>query len=168
MANSKVDFVGHRATSTRKIIPALTVEARLKRRLRAHLREIGFSRGAQGELIFPGHGKEVIRALHSHQRKSSFDANRHFLNEQLPRLAKFFAEGHEVNLGRIQLSLQQVRNIAVADAGVVAPTMNEGDHIVLLLPLEVLFKYRKLRFRTHVSVEAFLGRVAVLFELKEG
>ena len=51
------------------VVSAFTLEARLKRRIREHLRKLGFERGPGGALAPPSSSKESIRALHFEQRR---------------------------------------------------------------------------------------------------
>jgi Domain of unknown function (DUF1998) len=45
-----------------------TPEAKLKRSIRAHFKELGFTKAPDGTLILPGTGKEIVRKLHGSQR----------------------------------------------------------------------------------------------------
>jgi hypothetical protein len=91
------------------VVPALTLEARLKRRLREHLTSLGFSKTARGALIAPGSDKDVIRALYQQQRRERLIASSPFLRTALPYLAGYFANGVEVDPGRIRLRLHRIR-----------------------------------------------------------
>jgi len=77
-------------------IPLLTREARIKRRLRAHLRELGF-RVRSGTLIPPDTSKSIIRELHALQRADRLKAEADFVKKNWPPLKKYFANGNEIN-----------------------------------------------------------------------
>ena len=83
-------------------------EANLKRRLRRHLKSIGFSKGSDGGLVIKGGGKDVIRALHRAQRNAIIRANRNFIAENLPRLQEYFASGSEVIPANVQPELELI------------------------------------------------------------
>jgi hypothetical protein len=51
------------------VISAFTLEANLKRKVRSHLRKLGFTRSPDGALKPPSLAKEGIRALHQEQRR---------------------------------------------------------------------------------------------------
>ena len=85
-------------------------DANLKRRLRRHLKSIGFSKGPDGGLVINGAGKDVIRALHRAQRNAILRENRAFITEQLPKLQKYFASGSEIDLTRIKPELELIES----------------------------------------------------------
>lgn len=96
-----------------KIIKIDTREASLKRRLRWHLKKLGFTKGADGLLEMPGSGKEVIRSLHSSQRSERLGQNREFIKENSADLLKHFANGRDVDPSKIRPALQRVRSDTV-------------------------------------------------------
>ena len=51
------------------VISAFTLEANLKRKIRAHLRKLGFEKAPGGALKPPSSSKESIRTLHQEQRR---------------------------------------------------------------------------------------------------
>src|SRR4051812_36425717 len=77
-------------------IPLLTLESRIKRRLRTHLRGIGFTRDADGLLRPPGDSKNAVRAMHSAQRKDRLIRDKAFVSATWPRVSQYFADGVEV------------------------------------------------------------------------
>jgi hypothetical protein len=83
-------------------------DANLKRRLRRHLKSIGFSKGPEGGLVVNGEGKDVIRALHRAQRNAILRENRSFINDQLPQLQQYFASGNDVDPSRIKPELELI------------------------------------------------------------
>lgn len=91
-------------------IPALTHQARLKRRIRKHLATLGFHKAPDGSLVQPNADKETVRTLHAAQRQDKLSKNAEFLSANLPILAKHFAEGHEINPQAIQPALQLIES----------------------------------------------------------
>ena len=82
-------------------IPLFTVEARLKRGLRSHLKSLGFTRGPDGMLVRPDATKDGVRMLHVPQRAERFAQSQAFIEEQLPTLRRYFANGTDVVPKRI-------------------------------------------------------------------
>lgn len=96
---------------TKQIQPIISISAReanLKRKLRKHLRSIGFTRSNSGELTIEGEGKDIVRALHRAQRKDRLKQNRSFLLKKAPGLLKFFATGKDVTPQKIAPVLERV------------------------------------------------------------
>ena len=80
----------------------------LKRKIRRHLHKIGFQKTADGALGIEGGGKDVIRTLHSSQRRDRLEKNREFLTKRTPELIKYFASGHEVEPQNISPVLERI------------------------------------------------------------
>jgi Domain of unknown function (DUF4338) len=78
------------------VVSAFSPEANLKRKIRIHLRKLGFTRGAEGSLVSPASSKDSIRILHLEQRKARLKQQRAFVQSTLPRLLHCFADGSEV------------------------------------------------------------------------
>ncbi|MEZ5758282.1 MAG: DUF4338 domain-containing protein [Emcibacteraceae bacterium] len=76
-------------------------EANLKRKLRRHLRNIGFAKSDNGELIIEGESKEIVRSVHRVQREDKLKKNREFILDKFEKLLMYFAEGNEVNPKRV-------------------------------------------------------------------
>ncbi len=91
-----------------KVIESLTAKSTLKRKVRKHLREIGFVKLNDGSLSIESAGKEMIRALHSAQRVDRIDLNRKFIDNNIPKLLKYFASGNDVIPASISPVLQRV------------------------------------------------------------
>jgi hypothetical protein len=92
----------------RAVITVSTREASLKKRLRSHLRSLGFHKTEDGSLAPPGEGKDVIRAIHSSQRDDRLEISRKFISERFSKLINHFASGEDVDPARISPALQLV------------------------------------------------------------
>jgi hypothetical protein len=90
------------------VVSAFTPEANLKRKIRTHLRKLGFERTQGGALKPPSSSKETVRALHQEQRKAILKEQRHFLTQALPVLAKHFANGDEINPAKVTPRLELI------------------------------------------------------------
>lgn len=91
-----------------KLITISTREATLKKRLRSHLKSLGFTRNDEGILVPPGSSKDVIRAIHSVQRDERLVVNGKFISDRFAHLIKHFASGNDINPARISPVLQLV------------------------------------------------------------
>jgi len=90
------------------VITVSTREATLKKRLRKHLRSLGFHKSDDGALMPPGSGKDVIRTIHGVQRDDRLAANKDFISERFSKLLKHFASGEDVDPARISPVLQRI------------------------------------------------------------
>lgn len=90
------------------VIAAFTPEAVLKRKVRSHLRKIGFSKSSDGSLLPPSSSKETIRELHSDQRTAILKTHREFVKEAYPKLKHHFAEGKEIDPDKVAPELELV------------------------------------------------------------
>lgn len=84
--------------------------ASLKRALRAHLRNLGFAKNENGDLVLPGAGKDIVRMLHRGQRRDRLAVAQPFLGRALPRALPHFADGSEIDPGKIALRLRIVKS----------------------------------------------------------
>ena len=91
------------------VVPLLTIEARLKRALRSHLRLLGFTRTEEGGLAPPGCSKDSFRRLHGLQRRERLQTEREFIVEQWPLLRGHFANGSEVDPSRVAPRLELIQ-----------------------------------------------------------
>ncbi len=91
-----------------KAVIAISAQATLKRRLRRHLRSLGFQKAEDGTLAPPGEGKDAIRTVHNVQRDDRLAANQEFIFARFPGLIKHFASGADVDATRISPVLQQI------------------------------------------------------------
>lgn len=94
--------------SRKKVIQIASREATLKRKLRRHLHALGFKKSKDGVLQIEGNGKDVIRTLHSLQRKDRLNANRDFIAKRAPNLLQYFASGEDIDPDRISPSLERI------------------------------------------------------------
>jgi MrfA Zn-binding domain/Druantia protein DruA len=91
------------------IFAAFGPEANIKRKIRRHLKKLGFNRGKNGALEPPSSSKESVRALHHEQRKEILKAEQRFLIGALPNLRKHFANGHEIDPSKVKPRLELIR-----------------------------------------------------------
>ena len=92
-----------------KVIHIETREASLKRRLRRHLKKLGFHKTPEGMLEISGSGKDVIRELHASQRSDRLAGNWQFIKDQWPELKEYFAEGRDIDPTKITPVLERVQ-----------------------------------------------------------
>jgi hypothetical protein len=92
------------------IIPALSLPARIKRKLRAHLRALGFTKDKDGSLLPPSDAKDVYRDIHQMHRLQRLGENSAFLEPSWKKYEKYFANGHEVHPNKIEASLELVES----------------------------------------------------------
>jgi len=89
-------------------IPLLTLEAQIKRSLRAHLRRLGFQKTAHGLLLPPDDLKESIRALHRAQRDQRLVEESKFVRSEWPLLKSHFANGSEVDVAKVAARIELI------------------------------------------------------------
>jgi hypothetical protein len=90
------------------VVSAFTPEANLKRKIRTHLQKLGFEKTQGRAFRPPSTSKETVRALHQEQRKAIIKDQRRFLSEALPPLSKHFANGDEIDPGKVVPRLEIV------------------------------------------------------------
>lgn len=95
--------------SKSNIIELSAREARLKRLVRKHLRDLGFRRAADGTLEPPSLDKDAYRRFHGAQRMEKLEANRQWLTRNQARLIKWFANGRDIAPNAIQPELELVQ-----------------------------------------------------------
>lgn len=91
-----------------KVVKIQSRKANLKRRLRRHLKNLGFHKSKDGMLEIGGSGKEVIRALHSGQRADRLAQNKKFINDHYDDLSGYFASGGDIDPSKISPVLERV------------------------------------------------------------
>ncbi len=84
-------------------------EANLKRKIRRHLRQIGFQKLDDGTLSISSDSKDMVRALHGHQRNDRLQMNHDFLINRAPKLFKFFASGSDIQPKNISPTLEKIK-----------------------------------------------------------
>jgi hypothetical protein len=81
--------------------------AKLVRKFRRHLSDLGFQR-SKGTLSFEGSGKDVIRGLHAEHRGDRIDASEQFIAEQYDKLKQYFASGADIDPKQIKPRLERI------------------------------------------------------------
>lgn len=105
----KPKFLSFMIRKEARLIPLFSLEARIKRSLRRHLRNVGFSRTSMGSLQPPGESKETIRNLHRAQRSDLLKKEKEFVDRSWPKLKSYFADGTEVVAERIDPELELIK-----------------------------------------------------------
>ncbi|MFH1987913.1 MAG: Druantia anti-phage system protein DruA [Pseudomonadota bacterium] len=90
------------------VLPILTLESQIKRRLRNHLKSLGFDRDDAGELRAPSTEKDTLRILHRAQRLEKIADNENLISSRWDSLRHFFADGLEVDVERISPRIERV------------------------------------------------------------
>lgn len=106
MADMKIKKVGEKHRSI--LIPALSDEAKIKRKLRVHLKSLGYRKNAGGKLIPPDLTKNGIRILHAQHRIEKLTDSQKFLEKNAEKCLRYFASGNEVNPINIRPRLELV------------------------------------------------------------
>ena len=89
-------------------------KANLKRRLRLHLRALGFERGEDGALLIQENSKDTIRKLHRAQRDERLGSNYRFISENGEGLIEYFATGKDIEPEQISPVLERVKTGALS------------------------------------------------------
>jgi len=90
------------------IVSIASREANIKRKIRAHLKNLGFTKSDDGVLRVTGSGKEIVRTLHRAQREERLKTNREFIGAKGDKLLRHFASGDEVDPTKISPVLERV------------------------------------------------------------
>lgn len=90
------------------VVRIATREARLRRKVRDHLRDLGYTKGPGGILVPPSLDKTSYRSLHLSQREERLDKEEAFLADNQAELIKNFANGTEIDLKRFKVRLELV------------------------------------------------------------
>jgi Druantia protein DruA len=93
--------------SSSNIIPLRSREAKLKRKLRAHLKQIGFHKGPDGTLLPPALDKATYRSIHAHRRTEKLVDQRDWIAAKSGKLIRYFASGTEVDVRGIRPRIEQ-------------------------------------------------------------
>ncbi|NJB93178.1 Druantia anti-phage system protein DruA [Xanthomonas arboricola] len=93
-----------------KVVKILPREAILKRKVRRHLQQVGFTKDENGVLVLSVDSKDAIRAAHQLQRTERSSKQTEFLKKKFPKLSKHFAAGMEVIPTAVKPRLERVRS----------------------------------------------------------
>jgi hypothetical protein len=96
--------------STGLVISLPGDEARLKRKVRAHFKRLGFLKAPDGTLLPPNLDKQSYRNMHAHQRDSHLGANRAWIADRAGQLIQHFASGADLDIARIAPRIEVVRS----------------------------------------------------------
>ena len=96
--------------STGLVIALPGDEARLKRKVRAHFKRLGFLKAPDGTLLPPNLDKQSYRDMHAHQRDARLDANRAWIADRAGQLIQHFASGADLDVARITPRIEVVRS----------------------------------------------------------
>jgi hypothetical protein len=91
-----------------KVVALNAREAQLKRKIRAHLKALGFARDEFGRLTPKDLTKDSYRLIHAHQRAEKVAKNATWLVRNQDKLIKHLASGDEVVPARISPALQEI------------------------------------------------------------
>lgn len=92
----------------RQIVRLASREASLRRKIRRHLRNLGFSKSSDGALAVRGSDKNIARSLHYPQREERLSSNAAFLAQNMSTLLPHFASGSEIDPPSISPVLQRI------------------------------------------------------------
>jgi hypothetical protein len=92
------------------IVPALTLAATIKRKLRAHLKALGFTKDTDGSLLPPSDAKDAYRSIHQLHRQQRLSENAAFLAPSWKKYERYFANGNEVDPEKVEASLELVES----------------------------------------------------------
>lgn len=95
-------------TNNKGLITVPMREAALKKRLRRHLKSLGFQKSSDGALIPPGSGKDAVRTIHGVQRDDRMAASQVFIDQRYSKLIDYFASGSDVVPSQIKPRLQRI------------------------------------------------------------
>lgn len=92
--------------STKSVVTLRSREVSLKRKIRRHLKAIGFARAPDGTLLPPNLDKDTYRSIHAHQRISKLDDHKNWIAAKGEKLIQHFASGTEIDVTRIKPRLE--------------------------------------------------------------
>lgn len=90
------------------VVPIPDRAARLKRKIRAHFKKLGFVRASDGTLLPPGVEKQDYRDMHAYQRADRLRANAEWIGKHAGGLVKHFASGAEIDVAQIRPRIEVV------------------------------------------------------------
>ncbi len=86
----------------------LSQDVRLKKKIRSHLKRLGFKRSPDGKLQLDDMSKETYRAFHEPQRIAKLQKNRKFIRANAQTLIQHFANGNDIDPSKIKPELELV------------------------------------------------------------
>lgn len=89
-------------------VKAFTIGARIKRDLRAHLRELGFTKKPDGSLNPPNGDKNTYRHLHRRHRDAKSEAAERLVIERLGEFERYFASGADIDPAKVEPVLEEI------------------------------------------------------------
>jgi hypothetical protein len=92
--------------STKTVVILRAREAKIKRKIRKHLKEIGFQKAPDGALLPPNLDKEAYRSIHAHQRAAKLADHKNWISEKSAKLIQYFASGTDIDVQRIRPRLE--------------------------------------------------------------
>jgi Domain of unknown function (DUF4338) len=92
-----------------RVITIDTAASSLKRKLRRHLKMLGYSKNDLGELVPPAVDKPAYRAAHALQRQDRIARYGDLICRRGDELLDYFASGSEVSVSAIAPELERVR-----------------------------------------------------------
>jgi hypothetical protein len=92
------------------VIKLMVREAQLRRRVRAHLKKLGFGKDSNGDLVPPSLDKAGYRELHAPQRAERLNEEAKFLISRKRDLIKHFAAGGEVNVQSLRIRIELIEH----------------------------------------------------------
>lgn len=92
--------------STKTVVALRSREANLKRKIRRHLKQIGFHRAPDGTLLPPNLDKETYRGIHAHQRAAKLADHKDWIAAKSAKLIQYFASGTDIDVQGIRPRLE--------------------------------------------------------------
>lgn len=92
--------------STKTVVVLRAREAKIKRKIRKHLKDIGFQKAPDGALLPPNLDKEAYRRIHAHQRAAKLADHKNWISEKSAKLIQYFASGTDIDVQRIRPRLE--------------------------------------------------------------
>lgn len=83
-------------------------EANLRRKVRQHLKKLGFTKSDKGLLVPPSLDKSGYRNLHAPQRRERLEHEADFLARASGNLIQHFANGTDIDLDRLTIRLELI------------------------------------------------------------
>ena len=91
------------------VIPLPDHKERLKKKVRAHFKQLGFLKSEDGSLVPPSFDKQSYRHMHSHQREAALKQHCKWIAAKAEQLLPFLASGAELDVDQIRPRLEVIR-----------------------------------------------------------